>query len=355
MKSVSEAGFPRSLLQKLRETFLTRKFGEKLLSINSHAFPHLYVVANLLLGLELVTYRGFTFRYLFLDARLMAGVAMLSYLILFIYSLRKSVVLPTMTDFVLQLNKLVIFPLFLINYLLISLDLYYYQNYVYSKFHINGSNFKLILSFNVLICVIQLIKRSEGIAQFVFQRLKVNALVSTFFLLSVAFFALPNLQLVTSWMYDASARILRTMTLNREGRFMYLNGGIDSTGWIWPYTQFINKHVAERGVIFIPPQKEAWQMEGNPYYMRWFIYPRFTVQSQEITAPIPEEADYVLIDDGAWPGMTEYGWPRVAIPAEKIEKMTFIDRKTHEETVITGQAYDPKTMSHKWGVIQLKK
>ena len=96
-------------------------------------------------------------------------------------------------------------------------------------------------------------------------------------------------------------------------------------------------------------------MEGNPYYLRWYIYPRFTVESQDLNAPIPPTAEYILIADGSWPGMTEYGWPRMYIPAEQIEEIVFIDRKTREETVLRNQAYDPSTMSHKWGVIHLKK
>jgi hypothetical protein len=326
-----------------------------ILKINEALFPHLYVIASVLLAIELVTYRGFTFKYLFLDARLLLAISLFSFLIIFVQNLHQQIVYSDLTKLILQLNKLAIIPLLLVNYLLISLDLYYYPNYVYSHFHINSSNLQLILSFNVFILLLQLLQKSPIVAKFIWQRFNFRSTINILFLLAVVKFALPDIQLVSSWMYEAGIRVIRTMDLSWEERFVFLNGGEKSTGWITYYTNFINKHVAERGVIFIPPQKEAWQMEGNPYYMRWFIYPRYTVQSQDIEAPIPAEAEYILIDNGAWPGMEEYGWPRMFIPAAQIEKMVFIDRDTREETVVIGQDYDPATMSYKWGVIQLKR
>lgn len=325
------------------------------LPLNSAAFPYLYVIANVLLTLELVTYRGFTFRYLFLEARLMLAVAMVSFLVIFGQRLQKATTLPRLTQLVLELNSLAIVPLLLINYLLVSLDLYYYPNYVYSKFHINTNNLQLMISLNGAIIALQLIQSSRSVATFVWQRLNKKALINILFLVTVAGGVLPNAQTVSKWMYDAGIRIVRTVNLSWEERFIYLNGGLKSTGWITPYTKFVNRHVPAQATIFIPPQMEAWQMEGNPYYIRWFIYPRYTVQAPEIVAPIPAEADYVLIDNGAWPGMTEYGWPRIFIPAEQIVRMVFIDRESGVETVVTGQAYDPATMAHKWGVIELKK
>lgn len=327
----------------------------RFLEFNLYAFPHLYMVAHLLLGMELVTYRGFTFRYLYLDSRVVMLIALVSFGLIFAQRLSHKVALPPITTLTLELNKLIIVPLLLIQYLFISLDMYYYPNYVYSKFHLNTSNVQLIVSFNILILFLQLAQHSQKVAQFIWSRVAHKGTVNIIFIGAVAFFFFPNSQQILEWMYEAGIRIVRTASLSWEDRFIYLNGGEASTGWVLHYTQFVNHHVPKDATIFIPPQKEAWQMEGNLYYIRWYLYPRQLVTSQDLDAPIPEEANYVLIDDGAWPGMTEYGWPRIFIPAEKIVKMVFIDRESKQESMITGKDYDPELYSHKWGVIQLRK
>jgi len=211
------------------------------------------------------------------------------------------------------------------------------------------------LSFNLFIFLLILLIRSKTALSFTYKLIKAKSIVHITFFISVIIFALSQIQTVSGWMYHASFSIMRTINFSWTDKLVYLNGGEKSNGWIVIYTDFINKHVDAKGVIFIPPQKESWQMEGNPYYMRWFIYPRYTVQVQDIVAPVPKEADYILIDNGAWSGMKEYGWPRISILASEIEEIIFIDRETKEESVLIGEDYNPETMSYKWGVIKLKK
>ena len=347
---------PLNQLEKFVSRINFQRIWKNFLRFNKHLFPHLYLTANLLLGIELGTYRGFTFRYLLLDSRFVMVLAVISYLFIFWQTMqKKDTVLPRLAQLVLELNKLAVIPLLLIQFLMTSLELNNYPNYVYSHYHINNDNVNLIVSFNIFIMILQLLQYSRTFIAFLWRRINLRSIVHFIFLLSVLAFVLPNIQLISRWMYDSGIRMLRTVNLSWEERFIYLNGGDASTGWISRYADFINEQVPDRGVIFIPPQKEAWQMEGNPYYMRWFLYPRFTVQSQEIVAPIPPEAEYILIDKGVWPGMTEYGWPRIPIPADQIVRMTFLNRETNEVTTIRNQAYDPKTMANKWGVIELKK
>lgn len=328
---------------------------ERILTFNNYLFPHLYVVANFLLGIELFTYRGFTFRYMYLDTRFISFLTVLSFFIIFIQRIKQSIKLTNLTKLILEINKLAIIPLLVANYLLTSLDIYYYQNYVYAKFHININNLQFIISFNILLLILQIIQSSETVKKFTWKIIAPKYLINILFLVSTLYFVLPQVQTVAKWMYGSLISYVHTIRLSHEDKFIYLNGGEETTGWITKYTNFVNKHVPERATIFIPPQKESWLMEGNPYYIRWYIYPRFTVQSQEIISPIPDEAEYVLIDNGAWPAMKEYGWPRIFIPADKIEKIILINRDTLEEEVLVNQAYDPNTIPQKWGVIELKK
>lgn len=322
--------------------------------LNRFLFPHFYIVTNVLLFMELVTYRGFIAKYVFIDPRILVIISVMSLLYVFFENIKKTVPLSKQIEYVFELNKLLLAPLFISYYLLISIEDYYYPNYLYSNFHINALNFVLILSFNVSIAILQLLSHSKFLMKYLQEIIESKAVVHMAFFIAVLSFVLPQSQTISTWMYQASIRVARSFNYTWEERLIYLSGGEQNAGWIVLYTKFINTYVADDGVIFIPPQKESWQMEGNEYYMRWFIYPRRTVQSQDISAEIPNEATYVLIDNGAWPGMKEYGWPRHYIAKEKIEFMAFIDKNTHEEVTVRDQDYDPKTMSYKWGVIKLK-
>jgi len=263
---------------------------KKTISLNKSLFPHLYVVTNVLLLLELVTYRGFTFRYLFLNTVAMVFATVFSLLLMVLTLPKQSKKLPKLTDFVLQFNKLSFAPLILINYLLISLDDFYYPNYVYSKFHINPNSFQLILSFNLFIFLLILLIRSKTALSFTYKLIKAKSIVHITFFISVIIFALSQIQTVSGWMYHASFSIMRTINFSWTDKLVYLNGGEKSNGWIVIYTDFINKHVDAKGVIFIPPQKEIWQVEGNSYYNRWFIYPRYSFQVQGIVGSVSKKA-----------------------------------------------------------------
>lgn len=145
------------------------------------------------------------------------------------------------------------------------------------------------------------------------------------------------------------------MTINAhipfDDRFTYKLGGTSYYGWIWPYAQFLKKHTTEQAVIVIPTQNNIWKMEGNEAYFRWFMYPRTLVHMENET--IPENATHMLIalgecDNGAC------GWPKISIPAERIESIILIDRDTQEETVIENTAYALDTSAFQWGIIELK-
>jgi hypothetical protein len=135
-------------------------------------------------------------------------------------------------------------------------------------------------------------------------------------------------------------------------RFTYKQGGAHYYGWIWPYSQFIIRATPDTAVIVIPPQNNIWKMEGNQAYFRWFMHPR-TLISLNDDGTIPPGTTHILIalgecDEG------DCGWPKIAIPAERIRSIRLIDRETQRETVLTETNYELDRSAYQWGIIELR-
>lgn len=159
--------------------------------------------------------------------------------------------------------------------------------------------------------------------------------------------------LALGYFYRDTTLTLRNINTPFADRFTSRLGGNSYYGWIWPYTKFINKYTPENSVIMIPPQSVVWKMEGNPDYLRWFIYPRKMVGiSAENT--IPEEADFVLISIGEC-GEGDCGWPKINILEDEIKRIILIDRGTEDETIVENSSYEPNNDRYQWGIIELRK
>jgi hypothetical protein len=155
-------------------------------------------------------------------------------------------------------------------------------------------------------------------------------------------------------LYDASIAVPQQIKTPFEERFVEKTGGPRQLGWIYIFTRFLNQHTPEHAVIFIPPQGYSWEVEGNAGYIRWFIYPRETRSSKTLEDPIPPDADYVLITNGM-SAADVHGWPRIPIPAEKIETIWLINPATHDVTEAASVDYSYQPQIEKWGLIKLRK
>lgn len=139
-----------------------------------------------------------------------------------------------------------------------------------------------------------------------------------------------------------------------DDRYIYKMGGNLSMGWIYTYSKFLRENIPANATIAIPPQTESWRMEGNLWYMRFFLYPRALIAAESIEATPNDKAEYVLISHGAWIGEKDHVWPKVTIPADQIEKIIHIDRE-HLNTEIMAKDYIPNYQDETWGFIELKK
>ncbi len=173
------------------------------------------------------------------------------------------------------------------------------------------------------------------------------------FCLSFMYLFLSQINYVTERIYDLSARTWQAQHVAFFDRFTPFDGGVENEGWIWPYTRFLDAHVPENAELFIPPQSDTWPLEGNPFYLRWFIFPRRTTGSSDPRAPIPAHVKYIIVSRGGWNG-GESGWPKIFIPPESILQVNLINRTTLRERTLTGEAYYKEVQPTEWGVMELK-
>lgn len=144
-----------------------------------------------------------------------------------------------------------------------------------------------------------------------------------------------------------------TLAIPYDQRWEAVMGGRFSFGWMKTYADFVNEQTPPNTVILIPNREAPWEMEGNPYYLRWFIYPRDMVQMFESTE-IPANADYALLTYGVF-GYNKKTFPDFSISRDKIEKIIIVNQNNLTVTVKEKNDYNPADYTNVWGLIQFKK
>lgn len=207
------------------------------------------------------------------------------------------------------------------------------------------------------LCLIQVLSVSSLVFLGTFRTLKLKEfrkdIFSTVAVCILSLFIGKQLQSAVAKAYTDTVQVSVNLDTQFDERFTYRSGGSQYYGWIWPYTQFLIRHIPEDSIIAIPPQSNVWKMEGNSVYIRWFLYPRKTVW-QNTDGSIPDSADFVLITIGEC-SEGACGWPKVFIPKDKIEYISLINRENQEETNLYNIDYSMNIDLYKWGVIKLKK
>lgn len=72
----------------------------------------------------------------------------------------------------------------------------------------------------------------------------------------------------------------------------------------------IKNNTPNNATIFIPPQTDVWQEEGNEYLVRYFLYPRKIMHFEKVTEASSYINPYFVYSWGYWGGSRENGaWP----------------------------------------------
>jgi len=192
-------------------------------------------------------------------------------------------------------------------------DELYYQNYIFSRFHIQTDLILRPITLGLFLISISLIKKYFRL---LFSGMQ--SFLSLTLLVVVAVFGLNNLIFDLSVLIPNVYAINKTKTLSFDEKTDYIMN--DNYGDFYKYTQFIKSIVPEGDSIVLPPQKNPWQYEGNQRLVRYFLYPRTLYSAHENLEN--KKINYALIAWGnsIYPpkGDNLYGWPRYDMSAKNI-------------------------------------
>lgn len=317
--------------------------------------PYLLVFTFISLTIETVSFPGFIAKYILLNTQLLFLLSVFTLCIQAYLSIYHSkFVLNEFFLFILRLNRIFVVAILLTNYLFITLEKEHFANYIFANFHVHLSVLSQLVSLSVTIALIEFVIFNKSIINFI--RKRFTSVLQIIFVVSVLAIVLPQAQDTATLISVGSIDLIKFPFKSYDEKIVVQMNGNESSGWVYTYGTFLKRNTPENAIIFIPPQIEPWLMEGNQYYMRWFVYPRSLRYSRELQAPIPQDATYVMIAHGSWPwGASSFGWPRISIPKEKIHKIIIIDRSTMEEKTIENIDYVWQEKTPVWGVIELKK
>ena len=278
-------------------------------------------LSMLSVGLESVSYFGFIENKLGLSS-------LYIYLLSFVLSISpgKTIKIPS------KLSKLTIVVSSMIYAFLIALETYFYPNYVYSHLHINPS-----------------------VAQFALALLSYHLLIHFKQSWHKAF-------LIASLIYVFVDGGGRTLGLATRGLAQVANDPLAtySTKLSRVYPGFyetmqeIVRLTPTNATIFIPPQSNPWELEGNAAMVRYFVYPREVKNlGEDLVVPKVTGPAYVLIAKGsAKQRITayDYGWPKSTWTGKNVWRLG--SQKQLVQEPVPTYIYDPDNLWD-WGLIEV--
>ncbi|GAB4028105.1 MAG: hypothetical protein Fur0011_7400 [Candidatus Microgenomates bacterium] len=231
-----------------------------------------------------------------------------------------------------KIFKIILIITSIIYAFLIALETYFYPNYIYSNFHINPAVTQFALAFLSYHLTLHL-----------------------------------NLDWYKALLFASLIYVLvdgsgRTLGLASRGLGHFVSDPSASyetkLARVYPGFYETMKEIVEvtpaNSTIFIPPQSNPWELEGNGAMVRYFVYPRQVRNlSDDLFVPKVDGPAYVLVARGSAKQRVtvyDYGWPKSTFTGKKVWKL--IDKKKLVLQPDSTYIYDPDNLWD-WGLIEV--
>lgn len=229
-----------------------------------------------------------------------------------------------------------------------------YNNYVFSRFHLDIPSLYDFFFVNVtMFTIIFLVDKLDDLQISKFkERVRAKAMVTILTLIVVicAFYYVLN----------NATQVLNSISINFSYITTHMNNSYDQKmsyywGFFYDYSQFVKNNTQRDSIIVIPPMVAPWSDLGNGVLIDYFLYPRKVINGGLYSLP-ETSFDYIMVARGksTW-GIndSEYGWPKQKI---KTDEVIYFDQKENKITTVVGD-YDPVTGNNYggWGLIKIKK
>lgn len=218
------------------------------------------------------------------------------------------------------------------------LEQFMYQNFVYSAVHINLAGFQFLLG---LLIVHAVLSGDSGrrVVEKLAMSLIAGLLIST---------GVGGLGRTAGFAVRGIGEVVRDPFASYDKKMEKAYPGF------YPAMKEVVRLTPEDAVLYIPPQTNPWEYEGNAALVRYFIYPRIAVNfPANGTTGVTERPAYVLIAKGSWKELTgsmAYGWPKMAVFTDRLWKFD-VNAGTSETF---ARSYDPSLDQWDWGLIEVK-
>ena len=310
---------------------------EKFRKINGFIFPVLVFVAYSFSLAESYSYIGFLRKYILVDSRFFLILVIISAALLIGKKLNSLSVL------VFEVNSIIILPVSLILYLAMQfLESFHFHNYVFSRYHIQQTNFFYLVFLSMVIFLIsRIIKQKVTFPE-------TSVIKMAIVLIFAAVFLDGTVKTVDAAFYS-DIYILSHVNASYDFKMS------EQWGAYYDYIKFVKTYTPDSASILVPPQELPWLSTGNVGLDRYFLFPRNLGNGTSSKPMDLSNYDYVLLVWGEWANADKstYGWPKVPIKAEKI---IYFDSGTGKASEKVGN-YDPvlSPANGVWGIIKVKK
>lgn len=303
-------------------------------------FLVLYPVTLLSLLIESYTFKYFLYKHFYINSDILTAIVFV--LIIFILRSPRDKIIK----FYLLISSISVVVITAFYFFLTFIDDYNYQNYSFSKYHIQPDLLLRPIILGLFFLVAYYIEKKIK----VFNRKK--SFLSSLLFVTVVIFGISNLFLDVSNLHQSLVTVIKTVNLKNSTKYSYIMR--TQYGYYYDYIEFVKSIVPANASILLPPQKNPWQFEGNQRLDRFFLYPRTLYSTGE--PDLPGTYDYILIAWGnsAFPPATgdSYGWPQYKVQAKEVY---IYDINSNNYKIYKGD-YDPKEYlkNDAYGLIKIK-
>lgn len=305
-------------------------------------FQIFWVTALCLSLIESFTYSGFIAKHLFINSFVVAFLAVIFGLLVLIMTFFHKDKRGQKGGIKILIFFIIILSLYIFLKIINRLT---YDNFVFSKFHIQPNN--LLLSVLITFLPVIVIWSPKINLKKIFS---IKNILGAFVTLIVVF----NIYKI----YKIENRSLRFII--NHPLASYDTKMEEKLGTVfYRYTQFINQYTQENSRLLMPPQAFPWPQSGNGAFLRYFVYPRKVGNGKEYMTKdevAKISSDYVLLDYGeteTTEGEYTHGWPKFDIPAEKVILMN--EDGSYGGEVLGDYRYENYEGKRVWGLIKVKK
>ena len=313
---------------------MIKNFLSKFFVVNELIFPVIAIFTYLALLTESYKYTGFLSKHLLIDSQYFLILALISAVLLVGRKLN------TICRLIIKTSMYLVFPISTVLYLAMKvLESQYFNNYVFSTYHLQPSNFFYIVVFSFAITV-------------------VNRLISMKYPKSYFVVLVLPILFISNFVKAIDSAIGSDIFVLSHLNYSYADKLRNSWGMYYDYMEFIKENTPENSTILVPPKAYPWFLTGNIEFNRYFLYPRNLINGNEKDSKVNlDNIDFILIDFGETT-ISQYGftniWPKFDVDGDYIIYWNPKDQTT-QKVVNTKYVYTPMQTEDVWGIIRVKK